>query len=253
MSSIYDFDSQKEYISRIVPKLKGESNFAQWQHRLYMALKVNNKIYIEIIEGIAQKPPSPELFDKSVEVVRELALHRAASSSSDPNVTISDALVRELVKEQKLKNKEILEKHRVLLYEWDLANTRCCNLIFSTLDTIPASHIQNVENARETFELLRAEHGSPSWQGNFKRFEVLDNIQYRYKNNNNPQEFVRRFKEALFELQQRDTAMPANMVLNFFVKAVRGNPRCQVFIQNLAPDLKDPNFMVDVYHKFTMT
>jgi hypothetical protein len=35
-------DSQKEYISRIVPKLKGESNFAQWQHRLYMALKVNN-------------------------------------------------------------------------------------------------------------------------------------------------------------------------------------------------------------------
>jgi hypothetical protein len=36
VKSIYDFDSQKEYISRIVPKLKGESNFAQWQHRLYM-------------------------------------------------------------------------------------------------------------------------------------------------------------------------------------------------------------------------
>jgi NH3-dependent NAD+ synthetase len=35
----------------------------------YMALKVNNKIYIEIIEGIAQKPPSPELFDESVEVL----------------------------------------------------------------------------------------------------------------------------------------------------------------------------------------
>jgi hypothetical protein len=35
--------------------------------------------------------------DKSVEVVHELSLHRAASSSSDPNVTISDVVVRELM------------------------------------------------------------------------------------------------------------------------------------------------------------
>jgi hypothetical protein len=34
--------------------------------------------------------------------------------------------------------------------------------------------------------------------------------------------------------------IPADMVLNFFVKAVQGNPRCQAFIQNLDPDLKGP-------------
>jgi hypothetical protein len=130
--------------------------------------------------------------------VHELSLHRAASSSSDPNVTISDAVVRELVKEQKLKNKEILEKRQVILDKWDYVNTLCCNLIFSTLDTIPASYIQNVENTREAFKLLRAEYRSSSWQGNFKRFEVLDNIQY--KNNSNPQEFVRRFKKASWDL-----------------------------------------------------
>jgi hypothetical protein len=39
---------------------------------------------------------SPDLFDKSVEVVHELSLHRAASSSSDPNVTISDVVVRDI-------------------------------------------------------------------------------------------------------------------------------------------------------------
>ncbi|KAF3016330.1 hypothetical protein E8E15_004635 [Penicillium rubens] len=246
MSSIYDFDRQKESdISKIVPKLKGEPNFAQWQHRLYMALKENNK-NIEIIQGIAQKPVSPELYDESVETIRELAQHRAFASGSD--TPVSDTLVRELVKEQKQKNKELLKGYQVLVGKWDLINTRCYNLIFSTLDTIPASHVQNVENAREAFKLLRAEYGSSSWQGNFKRFEVLINLQYK----NNPQEFVRRFKEALFEIQQRNPVIPADMVLNFFVKAVQGNPRCQAFIQNLDPDLKGPNFMVGVYHDFTM-
>ncbi|KZN90658.1 hypothetical protein EN45_007800 [Penicillium chrysogenum] len=127
----------------------------------------------------SSKPVSPDLFDKSVEVVHELSLHRAASSSSDPNVTISDVVVRELVKEQKLKNKKILEKRQVLLDKWDHVSTLSCNLIFSTLDTIPASYIQNVENTREAFKLLRAEYRSSSWQGNLKRFEVLDNIQYK--------------------------------------------------------------------------
>ena len=111
--------------------------------------------------------------------MHELSLHRAASSSSDPNVTISDVVVRELVKEQKLKNKKILEKRQVLLDKWDHVSTLSCNLIFSTLDTIPASYIQNVENTREAFKLLRAEYRSSSWQGNLKRFEVLDNIQYK--------------------------------------------------------------------------
>ncbi|KAJ5478256.1 hypothetical protein N7530_003765 [Penicillium desertorum] len=114
MPSIYDFDRQNESnISKIVPKLKGESNFAQWQHRLYIALKENNKIYIEIIQGIVQKPSPPDLYDKSPEVIRELAQHRATSSSN--KATVSDTVIRELVKEQKHKNAKILERHQVLL------------------------------------------------------------------------------------------------------------------------------------------
>ncbi|KAF3029439.1 hypothetical protein E8E15_010154 [Penicillium rubens] len=126
----------------------------------------------------SSKPVSPDLFDKSVEVVHELSLHRAASSSSDPNVTISDVVVRELVKEQKLKNKKILEKRQVLLDKWDHVSTLSCNLIFSTLDTIPASYIQNVENTREAFKLLRAEYRSSSWQGNLKRFEIAGTLPF---------------------------------------------------------------------------
>jgi hypothetical protein len=141
-----------------------------------MALKENNKIYIEIIQGIVQKPSPPDLYDESPEVIRELLIHQASSSSSGDPTTITDNVVRERIKEQKHKNAEILERHQALLDKWDLVNTRCCNLIYSTLDIIPSSHVQNVENAREAFKLLRAEYGSSSWQGNFKRFEVLDNI-----------------------------------------------------------------------------
>ncbi|CAP85381.1 Pc20g00520, partial [Penicillium rubens Wisconsin 54-1255] len=188
MSTPYDFDRQKESdISKIVPKLKGESNFAQWQHRLYMALRGNNKTYVHLIQGTVNKPTPPDLYDESVETVRELAQHRAtsavfASGSSDPIAPVSDVVVRELVKEQKQKNKELLREYQVLVDKWDLFNIHCCNQIFSTLDTIPASYVHNVENPRDAYKLLRAEYGSSPWQGDFKRFEVLINLQH--KNNN---------------------------------------------------------------------
>jgi hypothetical protein len=53
--------------------------------------------------------------------------------------------------------------------------SRCCNSKSAFLKR-RTTHIQNVEDAREAVELLRAEYGLSSWQGNFKRFEVLDNL-----------------------------------------------------------------------------
>jgi hypothetical protein len=78
--------------------------------------------------------------------------------------------------------------------------------------------MQNIDNLRDMYKHLRVEYGTSLWQGNFKRFEILVNLQYK---NNNPMEFVRKFKEALFEIQQRNSVVPPDMVLNFFVKAVQ--------------------------------
>ncbi|KAJ5124616.1 Reverse transcriptase RNA-dependent DNA polymerase [Penicillium bovifimosum] len=218
MSTVYDFDRQEESdISKVVPKLKGESNFSQWRLRLYMALRENNKIYVDLLNGDLTEPTPSVLADVSPDVVREVLIHRASNAAF-----ITDNVV---------------------------PNVRCCNLIFSTLDAIPASHVQSIENAFQCYAMLRAEYESSSWQGNFRRFEVLDNIQYK----NNPQDFVRRFKDALFEIHQRESQLSPNMILNFFVKAIHLNPRCQVFIQNLNPDLNDPNFLAKVYSDFIMT
>jgi hypothetical protein len=65
----------------------------------------------------------------------------SASGSEDPTSTVTDNVVREFVKERKRENAEILEKHQIVLDKWDLVNTRCCNLIFGTLDVVPTSHI----------------------------------------------------------------------------------------------------------------
>ncbi|KAF3006101.1 hypothetical protein E8E15_001386 [Penicillium rubens] len=197
-----------------------------------MTLRGNNKIYVELIQGTIIKPTPPDLGDKSPETLRELAEHNATAAtlalgSNTPPTPISEALVRELVRKQKQENRELIKEYQVLVDKWDSINIYCYNQIFGTLEAIPASY-----------------------QGNFKRFEILVNLQYK---NNNPIEFVRKFKEALFEIQQRNSVVPPDMVLNFFVKAVQGNSRCHTFIQNLRPDLKDPNFIVEVYHDFTMT
>lgn len=73
MSSIFEYNFERRNesdIDRTVPKLKGESNFAIWQYRLYMALKENNKVYIKIISEDNIKPSRPDYLDCSENAVR---------------------------------------------------------------------------------------------------------------------------------------------------------------------------------------
>ncbi|KAG0155969.1 hypothetical protein PDIDSM_3142 [Penicillium digitatum] len=224
----FNFDSRNESdIDKIVPKLKGEVNRANWEHRFYMALKENNKAYIQ-------------------EAIRQLAIIKVGGNAD----LVTDLVIRELAKERQYENTRLRADWQKEMDKWDTCNTRACNLMFSTLDPIPASLVDKVENAREAYKILQAEYGTPSWQPNFKRFKILCALQYK---GNNPQDFVRRFKEALFEIYQRGSSLDANTTLNFFIRSIQNNPRCKVFIQALKPNLKDPNFMVEIYREFNLT
>jgi hypothetical protein len=249
MSSTFEFNYDRRNesdIDKTVPKLKGEINWATWEHRLYMALKENNKAYIRIIQEENTRPTRPDYLDVSEEAIRQLAIVKAGGNED----LVTDLVVKEMKKERQHENTRLRAEWQKELDKWDLCNTRACNLIFSTLDTIPASHVSKVENARELYKILYAEYGKPSWQTNFKRFETLCNLQYK---GNNPQDFVRKFKEALFEITQRGSKLDANTQLNFFVRAIQNNPRCEVFIHSLKPDLGSTNFMTEVYHEFILT
>ncbi|KAG0156252.1 hypothetical protein PDIDSM_3429 [Penicillium digitatum] len=243
----FNFDRRNESdIDKIVPKLKGEVNRANWEHRFYMALKENNKAYIRVIQEEHTRPSRPDFLDITEEAIRQLAIIKVGGNAD----LVTDLVIRELAKERQHENTRLRADWQKEMDKWDTCNTRACNLLFSTLDPIPASLVDKVENAREAYKILQAEYGTPSWQTNFKRFEILCSLQYK---GNNPQDYVRRFKEALFEIYQRGSNLDANTTLNFFIRSIQNNPRCQIFIQALKPNIKDPNFMVEIYREFILT
>ncbi|QQK42944.1 hypothetical protein Pdw03_6845 [Penicillium digitatum] len=243
----FNFDRRNESdIDKIVPKLKGEVNWANWEHRFYMALKENNKAHIRVIQEEHTRPSRPDFLDITEEAIRQLAIIKVGGNAD----LVTDLVIRELAKERQHENTRLRADWQKEMDKWDTCNTRAFNLLFSTLDPIPASLVDKVENAREAYKILQAEYGTPSWQTNFKRFEILCTLQYK---GNNPQDYVRRFKEALFEIYQRGSNLDANTTLNFFIRSIQNNPRCQIFIQALKPNLKDPNFMVEIYREFILT
>ncbi|KAJ9481030.1 hypothetical protein VN97_g12481 [Penicillium thymicola] len=214
----FNFDRHNESdIDKTVPKLKGESNWAIWEHRLYMALKENNKAYIKIIQEEDTRPTRPDYLDISEDAVRQIALVKLKGNAE----LVTDLVVRELIKERQHENTRLRSEWQKEIDKWEQCNARACNMIFSTLDPIPASHIAKVQSVREVYKILYAEYGTPSWHTNFKRFEVLCNLQYK---GNNPEEFVRKFKEAVFEITQRGSKLDANTTLNFFIRAIQNNP-----------------------------
>ncbi|KOS47337.1 hypothetical protein ACN38_g1719 [Penicillium nordicum] len=176
-----------------------------------MALKENNKAYVRIVNEENTRPTRPDYLDTSTTVVRELALLRAPNPDR-----VTEAVVRELVKERQHDNARLRAEYRKEVDKWEQCNTRVCNLIMSTLEPIPASYITHIENAREAFQVLKAEYGSPSWQTNYKRFEYLSNLQYKW---NNPWEFVRKYKETIFDITQRGPKFDNRAILNHFIKA----------------------------------
>ncbi|OQD61421.1 hypothetical protein PENPOL_c017G00849 [Penicillium polonicum] len=94
------------------------------------------------------------------------------------------------------------------------------------------------------------ESNRDSRQTSYKKYEGLVNLQYK---GNNPQEFIRKFKDIMYEVNESGARFNAHATLYHFIHCIQHNPRCHFFLQGLKPDLKDPNFMTDVYHEFAMT
>ena len=68
-----------------------------------MTLRGNNKIYVELIQGTIIKPTLPDLGNKSLETLRELAEYNVTAAaltlgSNTLPTPVSEALVRELVR-----------------------------------------------------------------------------------------------------------------------------------------------------------
>ncbi|KAJ5970568.1 uncharacterized protein N7479_000486 [Penicillium vulpinum] len=140
----FEFDQRNESdIEKIVPKLKGESNWVNWEDHFYMALKENNKAYIRVIREDNTRPVRPDYLDTSESTVRRLLAVNAGGNEE----LVTDVVVRETAKERQNQNYRLRSNWQKEVDKWDQCNTRVCNLMFSTVEPVPASLIDKVENA----------------------------------------------------------------------------------------------------------
>lgn len=77
--NIEDFEVSRHEIdcADSVPKLKGQSNFRDWETALFLALTANNRYYVRMLSHGIPIPLPPEYANTSREEVKQLLLSDA--------------------------------------------------------------------------------------------------------------------------------------------------------------------------------
>ncbi|KAG0154949.1 hypothetical protein PDIDSM_522 [Penicillium digitatum] len=188
--NIEDFtiNSHEIDISSAVPKLKGQSNFRDWETALYIALAANNH---------------PEYQDSSPEAVRNLLIEEAQDLAGDHTTTvvISVAEIRDRVKQVIESNIVLRKEYNLKCTNWDLCNSRANLLLRGTLSPEPFSHIAQNTDVRDSFKKLRATYAVTSHQHSFARYTKWTDLRFK---NGTASEFVRKFQETLRDLTSID-------------------------------------------------
>ncbi|KAG0156280.1 hypothetical protein PDIDSM_3457 [Penicillium digitatum] len=227
--NIEDFtiNSHEIDISSAVPKLKGQSNFRDWETALYIALAANNRYYTYMISNGIPIPKIP--------------------SDHTTTVVISVAEIRDRVKQVIESNIVLRKEYNLKCTNWDLCNSRANLLLRGTLSPEPFSHIAQNTDVRDSFKKLRATYAVTSHQHSFARYTKWTDLRFK---NGTASEFVRKFQETLRDLTSIDGKINSVYVLCQFKKAINENPKCYAFLQNLRVDEKDVNLMDQVYAEF---
>ncbi|KAL2695964.1 hypothetical protein AAEP93_003264 [Penicillium crustosum] len=94
--NIENFDINRSEIDfhDSVPKLKGQSNFRDWETALFLALTANNRYYTRILTyGIPILSP-PQYHDTTVKGVTEDLLKDAQAVTSEADIVIIPSQIR---------------------------------------------------------------------------------------------------------------------------------------------------------------
>ncbi|KAG0154462.1 hypothetical protein PDIDSM_30 [Penicillium digitatum] len=229
--NIEDFtiNSHEIDISSAVPKLKGQSNFRDWETALYIALAANNRYYTYMISNGIPIPKIPEYQDSSPEAVRNLLIEEAQDLAGDHTTTvvISVAEIRDRVKQVIESNIVLRKEYNLKCTNWDLCNSRANLLLRGTLSPEPFSHIAQNTDVRDSFKKLRATYAVTSHQHSFARYTKWTDLRFK---NGTASEFVRKFQETLRDLTSIDGKINS--------------------VYNLRVDEKDVNLMDQVYAEF---
>lgn len=64
-------------MAKLVPKLKGVSNWKEWEVQVFVILGFNNRVYVQLIRDQIKMPPSPVYEYPSYSSIRALLFKEA--------------------------------------------------------------------------------------------------------------------------------------------------------------------------------
>ncbi|KAJ5943895.1 hypothetical protein N7516_004063 [Penicillium verrucosum] len=246
----FEVNNNEINISKSVPKLKGQSNFRDWEAALYLALTVNNSYYTHMISTGIPMPTPPAYADTTSKSVRQGLVKEARDAAGDETVdiTITSAEVRARVKGLVELNEALRKKHNAKCNKWRSCNNRACIQLRMTLGPQAMSLVSQITDVHEAFKKLRKTYAASSHQQSYARYTKWVDLRFK---NGTATNFVRKFQEALRDLNETaGVVVPPVIVLCQFKKAVTENARCHAFLRNLKVNEKDDALMDNVYIEF---
>ncbi|CAG7953749.1 unnamed protein product [Penicillium nalgiovense] len=249
-NTIFDFEVREDEIdlAKSVPKLKGASNWRMWETQMFMMLRFNNPVYVQLVRDEIKMPPTPIYADQSHRSVRNL-LFREAGGNEEKETRITAEAIKAHSIQIVASNLELRKHHVDGEEKWERANTRAFLQFVSTLEPQISSSLYDITNVREAYLALKDLYWNPSHHATYLRFKKLVNLRYKRED---PHTFVARFKNVLGDYTAFVGDMTALQELCHFKRAVVSNPRCHLFILNLTINEEDPDMMNQVYRDFVV-
>lgn len=118
--NIKNFDINRSNIDfhDSVPKLKGQSNFRDWETALFLALTANNRYYSRMLTHRTPIPSAPVYYNTSVD-----AVHAELLEDADDIVITSSQVHARIIQLQEI-NAQLEKKYDSQCNNWESCNTR---------------------------------------------------------------------------------------------------------------------------------
>ncbi|CAI7581589.1 unnamed protein product [Penicillium palitans] len=245
----FEVNNNETDFSATVPKLKGQSNYRDWETALCLALGGSNPYYTHMVtNGIPTQTP-PSYADTSPEAVRQMLIEEAQTTTEvdTTNITITRTQVRARAEELVETNEELCKEYHTKWGKWQACNSRAYIYLRKTLTIEASSLLFQITDVHEAFKKLRERYTAFSFPQMYARYTKWVDLRFK---NGTASDFVRRFRKALRDLTAFGGSVTPLIELCQFKRVIAENARCHAFLQHLRVDENDPDFMDEVYLEF---
>ncbi|KAJ5475387.1 hypothetical protein N7539_008453 [Penicillium diatomitis] len=221
-----------------VPKLKGVSNFRNWQTSLEHYLNYRNPGMWAVMTGAHVPETNNPLPTPGEEEVR---LHISAEHDITPE-DVTSSQIREWLQVNILqKNEEFATWHKL--------NAGCLFYLSASLAESIKACIRKFKVASEAYEEICSFWKLESSLAFPERYRKW--VTCHYRQGGKARVFVHKWKKCLQEVQEvSPDLLPPAWQYGQFLQAIRSHPEAELLVTHHKPDLESPRILQDVISKF---